>query len=98
MNNPAGVERIIYPHSIVRAPRRWHIRAWCDKNKAFRDFTLGRIANDLEGSQNGAEMSKEADLEWNAEVKIHITAHPKLTDEQRVMIKDEYFSGSKGRH
>ncbi|MXP72880.1 WYL domain-containing protein [Pseudomonas aeruginosa] len=44
MSTPTGSERIVYPHSLIRAPRRWHMRVWCEEKKSFRDFTLGRIA------------------------------------------------------
>lgn len=26
---PEGQDRLVYPHVLVRAARRWHVRAWC---------------------------------------------------------------------
>src|SRR4030081_2784229 len=38
---PSG--RIISPHTIVRASRRFHVRAWDSLRKTFSDFSLARI-------------------------------------------------------
>ncbi len=44
MRDPAPHQRVISPHSLVRAGRRWHVRAFCQSNQDFRDYALGRIA------------------------------------------------------
>jgi predicted DNA-binding transcriptional regulator YafY len=78
----------------VRAPRRWHVRAWCDQRSEFRDFTLGRIASaayvDLPSSHPQAE-----DAKWNRKLELVIVAHPGLTIEQQEMIALEYFPGAR---
>jgi hypothetical protein len=94
MTTPAGSERIIYPHALVRAPRRWHVRAWCDQRGEFRDFTLGRIASaayvELPSSHPQAE-----DAKWNRKLELVIVAHPGLTIEQQELIALEYFPGAR---
>ncbi|MGZ7265383.1 helix-turn-helix transcriptional regulator, partial [Streptococcus pyogenes] len=37
------VERIISPHTLVCTPLRWHVRAYCEYARDYRDFVLSRI-------------------------------------------------------
>ncbi len=96
MTDPNGSERVIFPHAVVRAPRRWHVRAWCDKRKEFRDFTLGRIvsATSIEAL---APCSRNEDDAWNEIVSFYVLAHPDLSPAQQAMIIDEYFPGASAR-
>ncbi len=96
MNNPTFHERIIYPHSFVHAGRRWHVRAWCDKNLDFRDFTLGRI-RDAILIQKEAPVSKERDDKWKKLVDIELIAHNKLDSERKQVVEVEYFNGNKAK-
>lgn len=96
MANPAGSQRIIYPHAIIRAPGRWHIRAWCDTRQAFRDFNFGRMTV-IEAISQPAPASREADAAWNTFISVDVVAHPALTEPQRAMIADEYFPGASAR-
>jgi hypothetical protein len=96
MHHPAGTERVIFPHALIRAPRRWHIRAWCSERKDFRDFTLGRVAS-AEIVEEGAPQSRADDKEWNEIVSFNVIAHPALTQEQQDMIAAEYFPGARAR-
>lgn len=93
MSSPSGRESIVFPHSIVRAPRRWHMRAWCEERKSFRDFTLGRIAS-IEPVDTPAPFTKIDDFEWNQTLELIIVAHPGLSEEQQEMIAAEYFPGT----
>lgn len=96
MTNPAGSQRLIYPHSIVRAGRRWHIRAWCTDKLAFRDFVIGRIQKAKiynESTVHGADKDKE----WNSKVPLILGAHPKLSDGQIKVIRNEFFNGAVSR-
>jgi len=42
MTNPEARVRLVYPHAVVRAGRRWHARAWCFEREEFRDFAITR--------------------------------------------------------
>jgi len=35
--------RIITPHTLVFTPLRWHVRAYYEKNRDYRDFVLIRF-------------------------------------------------------
>jgi predicted DNA-binding transcriptional regulator YafY len=96
MSNPIGAPRTLYPHSIVRAPRRWHIRAWCETRKDFRDFNLGRIMN-AEKVDQPAPVQRDDDKAWNTFVSFDVVPHPALSEQQRTMIADEYFPGASAR-
>jgi predicted DNA-binding transcriptional regulator YafY len=94
MNDPAGSERIIYPHAFVRAPRRWHVRAWCDQRRAYRDFTLGRIAS-AECIDAPNDHPQSEDAEWVDFLELVVVAHPNLSTAQQEMIAQEFFPGAR---
>ena len=96
MIDPSGLERLIFPHAIVRAPRRWHVRAWCAKRKEFRDFTLGRIVS-CERVDTVSKNTRRDDKAWNEVVKFYVLAHPGLSPAQQEMIAAEYFPGASAR-
>lgn len=93
MSNPKPATRVIFPHVLVHVGRRWHIRAWCETRKAFRDFTLGRIYSATFLADTTSPKGKKDDAAWNTQVIIRLFAHSQLgTDQQRV-IRDEYLGG-----
>ena len=96
MGTPTGSERIVYPHSLVRAPRRWHMRAWCEERKSFRDFALARIAS-ADPLDTPAPYRRDDDREWNNILDLVIVAHPGLSPEQQEMIAAENFPGAHSR-
>lgn len=96
MNDPKGSERQIFPHAMVRAPRRWHVRAWCAKRREFRDFTLGRISSIVKIDEV-APYTRANDKEWNETVSFYVTAHPSLSPEQQAIIAAEYYPGASAR-
>lgn len=94
MTSPKGTERVVFPHALVRAPRRWHMRAWCDQRQDYRDFTLGRIAA-AERLDTPSVHGQANDTKWNRMLELVVVAHPALTIEQQDMIGHEYFPGAK---
>lgn len=96
MNHPTGTDRLVFPHALVRVPRRWHMRAWCTERRAFRDFTLGRVAN-AKLMEMPAPAARSDDKDWNRIATVTIVAHPDLTAEQQSMIAAEYFPGASAR-
>lgn len=94
MSTPNGSERIIFPHHFVRAPRRWHLRAWCTQRRDFRDFTLGRIVSAEPLDEASAHLAGD-DLQWNRIAELLVVAHPALSTDQQTMIAQEYFPGAR---
>lgn len=83
--------RIIAPHSIVMDGLRAHVRAYCFKNKAYRDFIVGRfrcmpVIEDKVPPGIGAE----SDDNWNNTIELVICADPSLSKSQRKNIEMEY--------
>ena len=96
MNHPTGTDRLVFPHALVRVPRRWHMRAWCTERRDFRDFTLGRVAN-VRLVELPAPARRSDDKDWNEITTVTIVAHPGLTADQQSMIAAEYFPGASAR-
>ncbi|MCB1844442.1 MAG: WYL domain-containing protein, partial [Halioglobus sp.] len=89
VNNPDREGRIIVPHTLVYTGLRWHVRAWCEKNQAYRDFVLSRfrdIPEILDDSPHGVA----GDAGWNEEVVIRIVADPRLSSAQRDVVEADY--------
>ena len=96
MSSPTGSERTVYPHSLIRAPRRWHMRAWCEERNGFRDFTLGRIVT-AEPLDTSTPYRRDNDKEWSNILELVIVAHPGLSPDQQKMIAAENFPGARAR-
>ena len=79
--------RWLRPHALGHNGARWHVRAWCETNSDFRDFTLSRIAE--------VEWSREAELPapdkgWEQWVTLQVRPHRGLSDEQRKAVERDY--------
>lgn len=94
MKNPVAHQRTVSPHSLIRAGRRWHVRAYCDEAAGFRDFALGRIVSAKILQDRHAEFTAESDTAWMTPVKISLVAHPGLSVEQAEVIRFEYMNGT----
>lgn len=90
-SSPEGEERIIAPSVLVYSGLRWHMRAWCEKNRDFRDFVLTRIAP-------GAEIVGSAfpkahprnDEKWQRHINLIVGPNPGLTPGQQRMVAMDY--------
>lgn len=96
MQNPEPHQRIISPHNLIRAGRRWHVRAYCDTKKNFRDYALGRIV-DTKLLPVPASRREKDDEAWLACVPVRLVAHPDLTVGQESLIRFEYFGNTAAR-
>ena len=89
LQNPDREGRIIVPHTLVFTGFRWHVRAWCEKNRDYRDFVLSRFRGEaelLDASDNGSE----DDTRWQQKVEVVVKPDPRLTDEQQEVIAVDY--------
>ncbi|MFZ6677779.1 WYL domain-containing protein [Undibacterium sp. Tian12W] len=93
MNHPEPHQRTISPHTLVRAGRRWHARAFCEEAGEFRDFSLGRISK-VEELGQPSERYVSDDKPWQFFVKVTLVPHPELTPEQSLVIRAEYMAGA----
>lgn len=96
MREPTPHLRVIAPHSLIRAGRRWHLRAFSTTNQDFRDYALGRVEK-VERLDSPAERTEKDDRAWMTKVPVRLVAHPDLTPEQEALIRFEYFNNTAAR-
>ncbi len=96
MTRPVIHDRVIEPHSIIRAGRRWHVRGYCTERKDFRDFVLGRMS-DVALKNEPCEHHVGDDAKWNRAVKVRLIAHPLLSVDQAQVVRREFFAGTAAR-
>ncbi len=87
--NPTPEVRLIAPHTLVYTGMRWHVRAYCEKNREYRDFVLSRLRGEpelLDKSENG----REKDEDWNTEVTVLIAPDPRLGPAQKAIIETDF--------
>ncbi|MBD1570279.1 YafY family protein [Aliivibrio sp. S10_S31] len=83
------VERIISPHTLVCTPLRWHVRAYCEHSKDYRDFVLSRIRG-IPDINDKIVMGKDEDKTWNTQLYIELMPDPRLTEAQAAIIANDY--------
>lgn len=89
MSNPEPETRVIQPHTLVFNGFRWHVRAWCEKNKQFRDFVLTRIYDGPELLTEQTQ-SAETDAAWQTQVGIELVADSRLTLAQQRLVAEDW--------
>ncbi len=89
LSNPKIEDRIIEPHSLVNTGQRWHVRAYCEKNRDFRDFVLSRFRGDIE-IYDEAFVDASEDKHWHTAARIKIIPDTRLTKAQRKVIAEDY--------
>ena len=88
LSNPDPRWRWIAPHAIAFDGFRWHARAFCLTDEAFKDFLLSRIL-DIRGSrESGMEVANDHD--WQTHVMLKIGPHPALSETQAKVIALDY--------
>jgi len=80
--------RWIAPHAIGFDGYRWHVRAFCDVDKIFKDFLLSRVL-EIKTSRP-SEVSPEDDADWNEFITLEIGPHPDLSESQKRIIGLDY--------
>lgn len=89
LKNPVSETRVIAPHTLVYSGARWHVRAYCEKNRDFRDFVLTRFRGQPV-PVTPSDISVTDDANWNTWVEVVIKPDPRLHKEQRHLIEQDY--------
>ena len=89
LTSPDEESRIIAPHTLVCTPLRWHVRAYCEKNRDFRDFVLSRFRG-INGLEGDADMTKVQDTRWHSKVDIVLVPDSRLSGYQQAIIAEDY--------
>lgn len=94
LSSPDYESRIISPHSLVFDGLRYHVRAHCEKNNAYRDFVLSRFCFENEALkpefEGPSEFGKEQDQEWNTQLVLSIEPDTRLNEQQQRIIGLDY--------
>ena len=88
LSHPEPRWRWIAPHAIAFDGFRWHTRAFCLTDGAFKDFLLSRML-EIRGSRE-SEALADTDHDWNSEVTLEIGPHPALSESQARVIALDY--------
>ncbi|MDN3554298.1 WYL domain-containing protein [Halomonas almeriensis] len=90
-SSPAGDERIIVPHTLVFAAGRWHVRAYCEKHRDYRDFVLSRFRGVPEdvGEMLGLH-DAENDERWQTRVAVRLIPDRRLPEAERELLAMDY--------
>ncbi len=89
LHNPDREGRIIVPHTLVFTGLRWHVRAWCEKNQAYRDFVLSRF-RDIPEILDDSSQGVEQDEDWNTHVTLRVVPDPRLNPAQQQVVATDY--------
>lgn len=87
--NPNPETRLIAPHTLVYTGMRWHVRAYCEKNREYRDFVLSRLRG-LPEFERKTDNLISADEDWNTEVEVIIEPDSRLKPEQKAIIEVDF--------
>ena len=79
--------RTIVPRAFAHDGYRWHVRAWCTEDNAYKDFVLGRIARTKPAD---VTIVPPADDEWDNYVTIRLRPHRSLGAAQRKAIEHDF--------
>jgi predicted DNA-binding transcriptional regulator YafY len=90
LSRPEPAETILEPHTLVCTGNNWHLRAWCDSNREYRDFALSRFRSAPEALRQRAKHTRDQDEDWNREVTLVITPDHRLTEAQQRIIARDY--------
>ncbi|PMH08672.1 helix-turn-helix transcriptional regulator [Vibrio lentus] len=83
------VDRLISPHTLVCTPLRWHVRAYCEYSRGYRDFVLSRIRG-IPDINDKMTMGKSQDELWNNEITVELAPDSRFTTSQSAVISNDY--------
>ncbi|WP_439524660.1 helix-turn-helix transcriptional regulator [Marivita sp.] len=78
MSSPDPSERSIAPHALAHDGFRWHCRAFCLRDRDFKDFVLGRML--------AADLGDAADVDWTTDLTLTVAPNPALSENQQKVI------------
>ncbi|MEE5118297.1 WYL domain-containing protein [Pseudomonas alliivorans] len=87
--NPKPETRLIAPHTLIYTGMRWHVRAYCEKNREYRDFVLSRLRGQPEFERKTENVIAD-DEDWNTTVAVIIEPDSRLKPEQKAIIEADF--------
>lgn len=89
LKNPDTEIRLIAPHTLIYTGMRWHVRAYCEKNRKYRDFVLSRLRGEPE-LLGKSDNSSSMDEDWNTELQVVIAPDGRLNNAQKAIIETDF--------
>lgn len=106
MNSPEGRSRRLTPTAIAFVNNRYHLRAFCWDNMAYRDFLVGRFkstptvvklskkaqrrGDDVPAFERYGGIPPEPDTKWEEVIELELRPNPHLSQEQQALIVTDY--------
>jgi predicted DNA-binding transcriptional regulator YafY len=90
LNSPGPEGRTIAPHTLVYTGMRWHVRAYCEKNREYRDFVLSRLRGIPDLRDDTTDNGIAEDEDWNTETPVIIKPDERLDKDQRAIIEIDF--------
>lgn len=87
--NPEVEIRVMAPHTLVFTGMRWHVRAYCEKNREYRDFVLSRFRGEPD-LMDASDHTREQDDAWNTPVTVLIEPDARLSPAQKAIIEVDF--------
>jgi hypothetical protein len=81
--------RYIVPHAFAHNGYRWHVRAWCEENRDFRDFVLSRIRT-ADWPADEAPSDRPPDVEWETFEELVLAPNPELAENLRESVSWDF--------
>ena len=88
LSGPDPRWRWIAPHAIGYDGFRWHVRAFCEAERSFKDFLLSRILRS--NRSRPSTVVPDEDTDWNEHITLEIGPHPDLSNSQKRVIELDY--------
>jgi len=82
------------PHALASDGLRWHLRAFCHQDGAFKDFVLGRCRGVRAPGAPGP--LGDADIDWTTRVSVRLAPNPALSPGQRAAVAWDF--AMRGEH
>lgn len=90
LNAPEPEGRTIAPHTLIYTGMRWHVRAYCEKNRSYRDFVLSRLRGVPELHDHESDNGIAADDDWNHTIAVIIKPDERLSPAQKDIIQTDF--------
>lgn len=81
--------RRLWPHALVHTGVRWHVRAFDDERKAFRNFALQRM-EDPRAIDASAPIAVSEDADWVKLAVLRVIPNPKLNAHQQQLVARDF--------
>ena len=90
LSRPEAADSLLEPHSLVCTGNSWHVRAWCNANREFRDFALSRFQGQPEALRQKSRHAAQQDEDWQRLVTLEVAPDQRLTEAQQQIIANDY--------